>query len=290
MLRVGIEEAVIGQHLSRVAGRFKDDRGNVELVEPDMQIASSSSRASLSGQNSAPCAIIASPDAGGGAAGPRTRMVAIRAARSSSTGRVPYSIASSAKLRESGVSLMPAPEPRGLTGPRIPWRGLRSSRRISSPAPRHRPAAIRRRVAFDAFLGGAKHVGMVAADPPLVGDAGEPAGAGQHRQQRQFRQRYRRRTVVDEHDVIGRQRQLVTAAGRGAVDRADRFDARILAKILDAIAGLVGELAEIHLMRVARASEHANIGARRKHPWFGRAQHQHPRSGMFEAQPLDRVG
>ena len=131
---------------------------------------------------------------------------------------------------------------------------------------------------------------MIAADPAFVGDAGEPAGAGQHCQQRQFRQRHRRRAVIDEHDVIGRQRQFVTAAGGSAVDRADRFDARILAEILDTVAGLVGELAEIHLMRMARAGQHANIGTRRKHPRFGRAQHQHPHAGMFEPQPIDRVG
>src|SRR5262249_3453016 len=37
MLRVGIEDAVISQYLTRIAGRFEHDGGNVELVEPDMQ-------------------------------------------------------------------------------------------------------------------------------------------------------------------------------------------------------------------------------------------------------------
>ncbi len=43
-------------------------------------------------------------------------------------------------------------------------------------------------LAAGAFLGGAEDVGAVAAHLALVGEAGEPAGAGQHREQRQFRQ------------------------------------------------------------------------------------------------------
>ena len=49
------------------------------------RIASSSSRASLSGQNSVPSAVSASADAGGGTAGPRSVMVAIRSGRFNST-------------------------------------------------------------------------------------------------------------------------------------------------------------------------------------------------------------
>jgi hypothetical protein len=46
--------------------------------------------------------------------------------------------------------------------------------------------------------------------------------ARQYRQQRHFRQRDRRRAVVGEDDVIGRQRQFIAAAGRGAVDNGDK--------------------------------------------------------------------
>ena len=62
-------------------------------------------------------------------------------------------------------------------------------------------------------------VGVVAAHLALVGDAREPAGAGQHREQRHFRQRHGGGAVVDQHDVVGGERQLIAAAGRGAVDR-----------------------------------------------------------------------
>ena len=132
-------------------------------------------------------------------------------------------------------------------------------------------------LAFDALLGGAEHVGAIAAHLAFVGDAGEPAGAGKHGEQRQLRQRYRRGAVVDQHDVVGRKRQLVAAARGGAVDHANGEEARGLACVLDAVARLVGELAEIDLVGVAGAGEHANVGAGAEH------------LRMLEAQPLDGV-
>ena len=68
--------------------------------------------------------------------------------------------------------------------------------------------------AAHALLDRAEHIGAVAPHLALVGDAGEPAGAGQHREQRRLRQRHRRAAVVDQHDVVGGERQLVAAAGR----------------------------------------------------------------------------
>ena len=147
-----------------------------------------------------------------------------------------------------------------------------------------------RALAFDAFLGGAEEIGMVAPDFALVGDPREPAGAGQHRQQRQLRQRHRRRAVVDQHDVVGGERQLVAAAGGGAVDHADGLEPRGFARVLDAVAGLVGELAEVDLVGMGRAREHADIGAGAEHLRLGGAQQHDLRLRMLEAQPLDRVG
>ena len=122
-----------------------------------------------------------------------------------------------------------------------------------------------RALALDAFLGGAEIVGVIAPHFTLVGDPRETAGAGQHREQRQFRQRHRRRAVVDQDDVVGGERQLVAAAGRGAVDHADGLEARVLARILDAVSRLVGELAEVDLVGVRRAREHADIGTGAEH-------------------------
>ena len=83
-------------------------------------------------------------------------------------------------------------------------------------------------LALDAFLDGAEEVGMVAAHLALVDHARQPAGARQHRQQRHFRQRHGGGAVVGQDDVIGRERQLIAAAGRGAVDHGDEALAGIL--------------------------------------------------------------
>ena len=149
---------------------------------------------------------------------------------------------------------------------------------------------IDRALALHAFLGGAEHIGMVAPHLALVGDAREPAGARQHREQRQLGQRHRRGAVVDQHDVIGRERQLIAAARRRAVDHADGLEAGGFARILDAVARLVGELAEVDLVRVGRARQHADVGAGAEHARLARAQQHDLHFRMLEAQPLDRVG
>ncbi len=151
-------------------------------------------------------------------------------------------------------------------------------------------APLDRALALDAFFGGAEHVGEVAPHFALVGDPGQPAGAGQNREQRQFRQRHRGGAIVDQHDVVGGERQFVAAAGGGAVDGADRFDTGMLAQVLDAVPRLVGELAEIDFVGVACAGQHADIGAGAEHPWLCRPQHQRAHLRMLEAQPLQRVG
>ena len=76
-------------------------------------------------------------------------------------------------------------------------------------------------LALDAFLDGAEEVGVVAAHLALVDDAGQPAGARQHREQRHFGERDRSRAVIGKDDVIGGERQFIAAAGRGAVDHGD---------------------------------------------------------------------
>jgi len=77
---------------------------------------------------------------------------------------------------------------------------------------------------------------------PLVGQPREAAGARQHAQQRHFGQADRRRSIVHEHDLVARERQLVPAAGRGAVARGEELQPRVPARVLDAVARLVGDL------------------------------------------------
>ena len=88
--------------------------------------------------------------------------------------------------------------------------------------------------------------------PALVDEPGQAAGARQHAQQRHLGQRHRRRAVVDQHDLVAGQGQLVAAAGRRAVERRDVGLARVRGGVLDAVAGLVGELAEVDLPGVRR--------------------------------------
>ena len=64
----------------------------------------------------------------------------------------------------------------------------------------------------------------------------------------------------------------------------------MLAQILDAVARLVGEFAEIDLVGVARARQHPDIGAGAEHPRLARAQYDDANLRMLEAQPLDGVG
>jgi hypothetical protein len=130
---------------------------------------------------------------------------------------------------------------------------------------------------------------VIAAHLALVDHARQSAGAWQHRKQRHFRQRDCRGTVVGQEDVIGRQRQLIAAARRGAVDDGDKTLAGILAGILKAVAGLVGEFAEVDLVGVGRPRQHADVGAGAEHAVLGRPQHHYLNAGMLEAEPLRRV-
>src|SRR5262249_19708041 len=147
------------------------------------RIASSSSRASRSGQNCAPNSTMPSAEAGGGASGPRNVMVARRAVRSNSTDSVLYSTASAERSRLGGVRGAFGFEGRkhdALAGARP----SRLRRELSRPlghrlfelGGRHHlidEPPIHRALALDALLGGAEHVGAIAAHLAFVGDAGE---------------------------------------------------------------------------------------------------------------------
>ncbi len=141
-------------------------------------------------------------------------------------------------------------------------------------------------LALDALLDSAEEISVVAAHLALVDDARQTAGAGQHREQRHFGQCNGGRAVVRHDDVIGSERQFIAAAGGGAVDHADEALAGILAGIFEPVAGLVGEFAEVHFMRVGRSGEHADIGAGAEHAVLAGAQQHHLHIGMLEAQPL----
>ena len=79
-----------------------------------------------------------------------------------------------------------------------------------------------------ALGGGAKDVRQVVAHVALVGDPRQAPGAGQDAEQRHFGQADRARAVVDQDDFVAGQRQFVSAAGAGAVDRGDELEAAVL--------------------------------------------------------------
>jgi hypothetical protein len=95
----------------------------------------------------------------------------------------------------------------------------------------------------------------------LVGEPGEAAGARQDPEQRHFGQCDRRRAVVDQPDLVARERELVAAARASAVHRRQELEPAVHARILEAVAGLVGELAEVDLPRVRGKPEHEDVGA-----------------------------
>ena len=71
--------------------------------------------------------------------------------------------------------------------------------------------------ALDPFGNRAEDIREIAPDLALVDDARQAAGAGQHSEQRRLRQADRRIAVVDEQDLVARERELVAAAGADAV-------------------------------------------------------------------------
>ena len=150
--------------------------------------------------------------------------------------------------------------------------------------PSHRPLAAH------TFFGGAENIGQVAAHPAFIDQTGKPTGSRQHRQERDLGQRNRRAAIVDKKDVIGRQGQFVAATGCCTIHRAKVSLPRFGTRFLDAIAGLVGELAEVDLMPMASPAQHTDVGAGTKDPFLAGADNHHGDLRMLEAQPLHRIG
>ncbi len=78
-------------------------------------------------------------------------------------------------------------------------------------------------VGAHAFGGRAEDIGAVAPDFALVDDSRQAAGAGEHAEQRNLRQRYGGRPVVDHGDLVAGKGELVAAACGRAVQRRDEF-------------------------------------------------------------------
>ena len=152
----------------------------------------------------------------------------------------------------------------------------------------HEPP-LDRALALDALLGRAEEVGAVTAHPALVDEPREPAGAREDGEQRYLGERHRGVAVVGHDDPVGRQRQLVAAARAGAVDAREVDLPRLGRRLLDRVARLVGEFAEVHLPAVRRLREHADVGARAEDPLLARGHDDRADLGVLEPEPLHRV-
>ena len=149
--------------------------------------------------------------------------------------------------------------------------------------PFHRSAAL------DSFFQGAEEVDPVAADAALVEQSGQSAGAGEHPEERNLGQGDGGSAVVGEQDAVAGEREFVAAAGSRAADRAQVALPGVPAGVLDRQAGLVRELAEVHLQLVGRGAEHADVRAGAEDPVPVGAQHDCADLRVLEAEPLCRV-
>src|SRR5205085_543521 len=91
-----------------------------------------------------------------------------------------------------------------------------------------------------------------------------------------------------ERPASSRARAL-TASRRAAVDGAEIELAGVLAGILDCEPRLVGELAEIDLVLMARLAEHTDIGAGAEDIVLAGFDHHGLDLGVLEAKPLHGV-
>src|SRR6185437_2335115 len=114
-------------------------------------------------------------------------------------------------------------------------------------------------------------------------------GAGEHAQKRHFRQAHRRRAVIDHDDLVAGERHFIAAAGAGAIDRGDEFQAALPRRFLDAVPRLVGEFAEIDLPGMGRGAQHVDIGAGAEHALLARGQHDGAHLRMLEADAVQRI-
>ena len=133
-----------------------------------------------------------------------------------------------------------------------------------------------------ALAAGGHDVGEVLADHALVHQPGQPAGTGQHREQRHLGQGHRGAAVVDHDDLVAGQGQLVAAARGVPVDRGQVGLAGVGARLLDLVAGLVGELAEVHLPGMVGLGQHPDVRPGAEH--LVQAAGEHDRADLGVAR------
>ena len=152
----------------------------------------------------------------------------------------------------------------------------------------HQPP-VHRALATHTLHAGAEDVGQIVPHVALVRDTCQPTGAGQHAQQRHFGQRHGRRPVIDQDDFIARQCQLIATARAGAIHCRNELEARVFGGVFNAVARLVGELAEVDLPGMAGHTQHEDVGARAKDTVLATGDDDAADVGVLEADAVERV-
>src|SRR5262245_48375779 len=97
-------------------------------------------------------------------------------------------------------------------------------------------------------------------------------------------------TIVYKQDLVAGERQFITPARAGAVDRGEKLDARLAARILDRQTRFIRELAEVHFRRMGGLTEHENVGTGAEHPIFQAGDDDGSDIRVFEANALNGIG
>ena len=143
--------------------------------------------------------------------------------------------------------------------------------------------------AFYAVGIGTENVGKIAPHFTLVDQPRETTRTGQDTKQRNFGQTHRTGPIIDEQNLIARQRQLVPTARTCAIDGREKLQSVVTARVLHAIARLISKLAEVDLPGMGRRAQHINVGACAEHPLTRAGQHNTCDLGMLEADALQDV-
>ena len=226
MVFVGVEEMFVGHHLGGIARRLEDDGRDIELVEANMQ----DRVVEFARELERPEFRTERHHGLGGCGRRRIRPAQCNRGNSTTAVEVYGNRAIADAVRREG-----AVERRkfdalcavAAAGSRSEFARARRNRLFELGARRDfiDQPPIKCAFSLHTLLGGAKKVGVIAPYFSLVGDTRQAAGARQHRKQWQFRQGDSRRAVIDQHDVVGCQCELVAAAGRRAIDRANGLQA-----------------------------------------------------------------
>ena len=269
----------------------EDDRSDQRLVHPQTQ----QRVIELSKRSKRPETVAGSEDAvwsrpARAHRGPRSVRSATRFCRSKSTRTDEYC------QRPGSICFAIRPERYART----PDGPIGTSRKFPSP-PCHAIAELARwkdcvdqppldrPLSLHAFGDGCKDVRQIASDSSLVHDARQATSAREHGEQRRLRKADRGIPVIDQDDLVARQRELVSATRADAVQGREKLQPAVAARVFHREPRLVREFAEIDLRGVGGASKHEDVRARAEDALLQARDDDRAHLGVFEADPLDGI-